>query len=786
MGQNQPIALEWIWPAVKKQVNQYVQFHHAFPLDAVDLDARLRISCEGNFTAYINGEFVVTGQFGDYPDRPTFSEVRVGEFLQEGKNVLSVVGYHFGIEHFSHISSDPALAYCLCCGTEVVASGRETRWRLHGGYRSGEMAQITTQMGFVFEYDAQKIDGWIESDYVCSPDWKRIARSDFVNRAVAIERPLPILELKAPTSMRIIAQGKFVRDGSAKDKTFAELMQSDFLSFSLTADIFQESTSQSVEIKGEVLKENGAYLIIDMGREECGFLTLDVEGPQGTVIDIAVGEHLEDLRVRASVGGRNFASRYICGESRQHFTHYNNRYAGRFLELHISPSRGPIKINYAGIIPVEYPVSVEGGFNSLDSLMNRIYDVSCRTLHLCMHEHYEDCPWREQGLYANDARIQALVGYYAFGEYDFPRVSFDLLGRSHREDNYLTLTAPSRAVDFTIPSFTMLWFVAMDDLLLFSGNREFSESYLPQIQTMLDSYIASCTEGLLPCPKGKAYWHFYDWADGLEGVEGGEWETVESLRFDAPLNLFFVMALQSVARMCRSLGRNDLGEKYREQAEVTCRAIDRKFWVESEQAYQTYLGGQGVDNHFCELVQAQAILTGTAGKGRSGILRRKLTDEGNGWVAATLSQSFYKYEALCGDSDNYASWVFADIEKTWSKMLSNGATSFWETIKGHADFDHAGSLCHGWSASPAYFYQTYLLGIKPLDNGFKRFSVAPVVNRIDQAEGTVMTPVGAIKVRRKNSETKTEVEVSYPEELEPIVDLDDPRVEWVFNPTDRF
>jgi hypothetical protein len=39
-------------------------------------------------------------------------------------------------------------------------------------------------------------------------------------------------------------------------------------------------------------------------------------------------------------------------------------------------------------------------------------------------------------------------------------------------------------------------------------------------------------------------------------------------------------------------------------------------------------------------------------------------------------------------------------------MLEQGATSFWETAKGEADFSGAGSLCHGWSALPIYYYET--------------------------------------------------------------------------------
>ena len=34
-----------------------------------------------------------------------------------------------------------------------------------------------------------------------------------------------------------------------------------------------------------------------------------------------------------------------------------------------------------------------------------IWRTSARTLRLCMYEHYEDCPWREQAMYANDFNI---------------------------------------------------------------------------------------------------------------------------------------------------------------------------------------------------------------------------------------------------------------------------------------------------------------------------------------------------------------------------------------------
>ena len=49
--------------------------------------------------------------------------------------------------------------------------------------------------------------------------------------------------------------------------------------------------------------------------------------------------------------------------------------------------------------------------------------------------------------------------------------------------------------------------------------------------------------------------------------------------------------------------------------------------------------------------------------------------------------------------------ILDDIDMRWGNMLMNGATTFWETELGAADFNRSGSLCHGWSAIPVYFYR---------------------------------------------------------------------------------
>ena len=65
----------------------------------------------------------------------------------------------------------------------------------------------------------------------------------------------------------------------------------------------------------------------------------------------------------------------------------------------------------------------------------------------------------------------------------------------------------------------------------------------------------------------------------------------------------------------------------------------------------------------------------------------------------------FLYDALLTvDRKKYGEYVLSDIQRIYSPMLKTGNNTVWETELGAADFDDAGSLCHGWSAIPVYYY----------------------------------------------------------------------------------
>lgn len=767
---------KWIWPAEPSgDINQYLEFRHEFELAEICKDSKIYISVDSEYAVWVNGQFVHCGQYHDFPDDKTYDTLDLSGKLTAGKNTLCIIAYYQGEGSFQYLHGDPGLVYALVSGCTSVVSGEASIYRLSKAYHNGDIARITPQLGFTFAYDTEGDDGWRCNCYKPNLDWTHIYTKDIKpleSRKVTRPRPIKKLDILDRVQTKVVSQGVFTRlpvDGL----TVAEQMQSDFLSMTVADQIFSGSfrvsfpSEEGVSVANTNIPANGGvYVVIDLGREEAGVFDIDIEVPTATVVDVAWGEHLDDLRVRASIGGRNFAARLTCKPGRQTFTHYFKRMAGRYLQLHILNPQPGTKIYYAGLLPTEYPLQVPGEFNSPDTLQKKIFDTAIRTLHLCMHEHYEDCPWREQALYGMDSRNQALTGYYCFGEYDFPAASFKLLGDSLQEDGYQELCAPM-TFSITIPSFSMAWILETAEQYLHSGNLDTAKTAYPTVAKMVNTYIASMSDGVLPCPVGDRFWQFYDWADGLDGTAPGTdgWKKVEGKQLDSTFNGFYALALISAVSLAEACGFADDAFKYRTALGELKSNFHNTFYDTEAEAYLTSIG-EGISRHFAELPQALAILTGLAPVETAAQLREKLASENNGMTETTLSQSLYKFESLLQDPDKYAPWVFSKVAKDWSYMLQNGATSFWETIKGGDDFGNAGSLCHGWSGTPVYLYQAYILGIRPTSPGFKTFKLEPITNVVDKASGIVPTPYGCVEVCWKKVDGEVKHKLNHPTEIE--------------------
>ena len=430
------------------------------------------------------------------------------------------------------------------------------------------------------------------------------------------------------------------------------------------------------------------HRIYDLGCEEAGYLFLSVKCKKDSAVKIAYGEQIKNGYVNYIIGHRDFSLDFSCQAGENHFENMFLRLGGRYLEVLADED---IEVQDIGIFPVEYPVTEKK--HPLSGLDKQIYDVSLKTLRLCMHTHYEDCPWREQALYVLDSRNQMLCGYYAFEETEFQRENLVFMSKGKREDGMLELTYPAIKTP-AIPFFSVMYPVAVYEYVEHTGDTSIIPEVMDTMLGIMDRLYSWIDSDGVIVNQGKPYWNFYEWSHGSNGH--GEFG-LEGAR-DLMINCAFVYSCLRLAKLCEAVGAPPLPY----DTEKLKAAIVKIFYNEETGIFHSSTVN-GVDN---VLGNSFALLIGL------GDSRTLEAIKGDTLVPITLSMKGYMYDAILASDKNAKDFILEDIRRSYSHMLSLGATSFWETLSSYDEADDGWSLCHGWSAMPIYYYNKLLINKK--------------------------------------------------------------------------
>ena len=625
---------KWIWAANDTvDVDSYAEFIGKFNVTFGGGKVELLIACDSVYNVEINGELAAFGACADYPHNKMYDMVDVTKYCKE-ENDLKITVWYFGKGSSTYKTGERGLAFKLRQqDTVLLVSSEDILSRKNINYKNGYDKWITNQMGISYLYDN------------------------------TVENQLPYE--KSVLSGFLNGHSVSGKGGAWKGEVIAHAR-----------------IRKTCVIKGRVpvtiTKIEGGYRVA-WEREAVGFLELDFVSPKAQKLTIAYGEHLEKGgRVYSHIGGRDFTVEFIAKEGENQYRNAFRRLAGRYLDIACETE---LDIRYIGLNEVVYPQEKKARTFD-DPLSQRIYDTCVHTLVCCMHEHYEDCPWREQALYTMDSRNQMLCGYFAFEGTDFQASNLRLIADGMREDDILDICYPSEA-DFGIPFFSLIFPIQLYEYSLYGQSKMVVEDLIPVARRILDGFAKRIDKtGLIPSLKG--HWNFYEWTDGSDFMEEcGKY--VDATHYDLILNCAFVHACNIFEKLT--------GEKRDNTALI--QAIENNFYVEEKGLYKLCLSG---DAKYSKLGNSYAYLIGLGRK--EGFIERLMDDS---LVDASLSMRAFYYDALLQADEKYKDYVLADIKARYKKMLDAGATAFWETELGWKDFEEAGSLCHGWSALPVYY-----------------------------------------------------------------------------------
>lgn len=535
--------------------------------------------------------------------------------------------------------------------------------------------------------------------------------------------------------------------------------------------------------------DGDVHLVIDFGKETIGYFEFDLDAPAGTILDGNGFEGLDDGGIFWTMNTRS-SFRYVCREGRQVFRSHERR-GFRYLSLTVRAADGatgrPIRIRRIANYVATYPVAEVGHFACSDETLNKIWQVGAYTVRLCMLDTYVDCPTYEQVYWVGDARNSALVNAVAFGAYDLTDRCVRLTGQSLSPElkavkppfveaarTHLPTSHVVSGWFDEIPMWTFLWIWMAWEQYRNVGDKAALADYYVDVRECLrrcESFLSP--RDLLDVPE---VWNLVDWAAQDLERDG---EVISN-------TVLMAQSLDCAAQMAEALGKVEEAGAHRGLAVRLRAAVNRYGWsdkyqgyvdtVRDETGYATYKARreaagvpvEPLDEYLrkvriseptntlallCHSVPPERydpvlrfVMAAKQGKfiGSSPSLARfgkteEIVPVGSPWFL------FFTLETLF--QEGYSDDALQILREQWNRMLEKGATTFWETFPGHIGGGHwSRSLCHGWSAAPAYFLTTQVLGVTPAAPGYSRVRIAPQPWNLRWARGVVPTPKGPITV----------------------------------------
>ncbi len=764
----------WIWGSqglAHEHRNEYVYLRKTFRLSASPISALVRVSADNRYVLYVNGRYVCRGPARCDPRFQSYDEIDLAPWLRRGRNVVAALAHHYGESTFQSLERG---GWGFLLDGQVRVDRKEaidisSNWSWKGiraeAY-SRKTARYTVQLGFQEDFDAAKdVPDWAR------PQFNDSGWPDAQTRGAAMIMPVERLEprgipFEQETPGRFSAiVGRFTGPNGENWQQCENLglllagerrtpaRQPVFSNETAVLRSHKSADCMTVRATGP---DRFHAIVLDAGRETCGFLQINVEAAGGEVIDFHYCEHIRpdhDAVVRAGTGVLNSTTdRYRCRKGRQQHQFFSWK-GFRYVLVVFRNVRKPLKVHSIDYTFTSYPVERQGAFECSDPLLNRIWQTGVWTEQLCMHDAYMDCPWREQAQWWGDARIQWRVNMAAFGDHALFKRGIRQAAESQTHDGLTYGLFPCECHSCILPDYTLVWVCSIWDYYFYTGDDSPLREHFDAVVKALGWFERHANTNHLCGFPGHGLWLFLDWAPLFKAG------------YSATFTLQYLEALQTAVKMARHLGRRAEARRYGTLAQKVERAAIRTFW---DARGKKFWEGYSVRKHRLYRQVAQhgntyAILTGIQKRWHRQIGRRiawilenhdrlfEANSGGNiqrpGADYPIASSFFYAYVLQALFQTGYGDEALAGIRKLWGRMLEDGATAWYESWSHGPKTYGDSSACHAWSAGPTYHLSEQIGGVTPTAPGFETVRIAPQMFDLNWAKVRYPTPRGIIEVQ---------------------------------------
>lgn len=675
MRETKPVIVQaqWIWDDNHTKPNDWMIFRKTFFMEALPEQAFATISADTRYWLYINGKLAVFegGLFRESMPGCGYADiVDLSPYLHRGENVLAALVWYFGNDGRNSVDSGHA-GFLFDCKAIGLFSDSTFLCHRHTGYFD------------VTDSHPSSLYGGHDIGYRLGSEMARFSSPDFDDSGFSpaviypksywgelYERPIPLFRLNPPSTVQAVPSGENCwRVALPYAMTFSPLIK--------------------------LLAKGGEKIDVFSDRY---------------VVTGGPGDHHHQY-----IG---YKMQFICQKGENLLQSVGYLYG----EAMIISSDSPLELLEIQYQESGYNCNIVGSFDCGDTIVNRLFHKSARTLYVCMRDNFMDCPDRERGQWIGDVSVQAPQAMLLLGEeahqlvrkgiYDFIqlRQGDTLVGNvpgAHCGE------LPSQSLN-AISEWGMLAFYYR-----YSGDLETIKMTLEPSFRYLSLWELG-SNGLIVSRKGN-----WQWFDHLFNV-------------DAPVleNAWYYSALKFIRSMFGKLGEHSHDGFFDSRMASIQQNFERCFWKGNY-----YASGDFVDDR----ANAMAVLAGLCPQEHYAAVKDILLSVHN----ATVYMENYILSALC--EMGYCREAHRRMVSRYYPLAVNENTTLWE------DFNILGTKNHAWSGAPATIALRYFLGLDTND-GYQTFTLHPDRELFRKMDATFQAKGGTVHVVVDNERGTVTVE----------------------------
>lgn len=740
---------KWIGSGKDERLRQANVYRNSFEVSE-KITVRIHVTADAKYRLWVDGEFLAMG-----PEQGDVNNYFFDSYdltLEPGKHTLTAMVFSFGEDG---PYSQMGIRHGFLLGAEgdlaAVLDTSPANWQYKPVTGFGWNKAIGGMVAEEIVFDRNQFpdgievglgDGWqAPEEYLCGANAQQ--RNEFTPQQLLRPATLPPMLDRSITGMEV----RFVGES-----TSAHIERKH--------NIPTEHSQWQTFLQGECLTVPAGTVrkvLVDLNEYYCAYPYLIVSGGKDARVSVSWAEGLftqDDIwgkkGNRGDWGDKYFlgiADTFISnGDAKQQFyTHWWR--SGRWVELTVETGAESLVLERLDLREKRYPLEMMSRFECSDDRVNHLIQPCLRTLQMCSHDTFMDCPYYEQLMYIGDTRLQALITYVISDDTRLVEKAMRMFAASQLHNGLLQSRYPSRFTQ-VIPTFSLLWLGMLHDYVLWR-NGDITRDMLAVARRVVDTFESWINrEGLLQIGRG---WNFVDWTepwcrDGVMGIPPqGEFGV------SGVVNWMYAYALRLMAEMHELTGAAEFAKYYRRRGQELGDRLMQTFWRDEQGLFADTLEG----DNFSEHTQCLALLSGFISDSYRQRLETTLFEE-HDWAKATVYFSFYLFEAYRefgrGDKIMERLQLWFDYSELDLKTLLEQP-------------EPSRSDCHAWSSHPLFHYFATFLGIRPGEPGFQTVEIRPLPGTLEQLQGTMPHPNGMIDVKYAVRGSCLEAEVELPEGL---------------------